>query len=99
MKQIVATQVWYNGNQVNAVFLNVSIQSLHLGDSANIKYQLFDAINSENNNDETNEFRIKYNQEVQNGYLIMNGDDYNNWGNDDNYIWDWVANKLNLEII
>ena len=31
--------------------------------------------------------------------VILEGDDYNNWGNDDNYIINFVANKFGFTII
>ena len=31
-------------------------------------------------------------------HLILDGDDYKNWGTDDNYLLNWVCNKLNLTI-
>jgi hypothetical protein len=29
-------------------------------------------------------------------YLVMSGDDYSNWGSDDDYLINWVKNNLNL---
>jgi hypothetical protein len=35
-------------------------------------------------------------QLIDNAYLELTGDDYTNWGNDDQYIIDYVLNKLNF---
>jgi hypothetical protein len=35
---------------------------------------------------------------VAEGYIIMSGNDYEAWGNDDEYAWNWAANTLNLTI-
>ena len=35
---------------------------------------------------------------VETTHLLLDGDDYKNWGSDDNYLLNWVCNKLNLTI-
>lgn len=36
---------------------------------------------------------------VLNKIISMEGDDYLNWSNDDNYLIDWVKNKISSEFI
>ena len=36
---------------------------------------------------------------IRNEIIELNGDDYNNWSNDDNYLYDFVSNKLGYNII
>ena len=51
-----------------------------LNQCANIRVDLFD------NNDNYAGSR----------FLVMSGNDYANWGSDDNYLINWVKNNLNL---
>lgn len=36
---------------------------------------------------------------IQNQVITIEGDEYENWGNDDDYLINLIANKLNLVII
>jgi hypothetical protein len=29
-------------------------------------------------------------------YLVMSGEDYSNWGSDDDYLINWIKNNLNI---
>lgn len=33
------------------------------------------------------------------GRLVMGGQDYQDWGSDNNYVIQWVANKLGVELL
>ena len=35
---------------------------------------------------------------VETIHLVLDGEDYKQWGSDDNYLLNWVCNKLNLTI-
>lgn len=35
---------------------------------------------------------------VETIHLVLDGEDYKKWGTDDNYLLNWVCNKLNLTI-
>ena len=35
---------------------------------------------------------------VETIHLLLDGEDYKLWGSDDNYLLNWVCNKLNLTI-
>ncbi len=37
-------------------------------------------------------------EQLSQGNLTMSGDAYEQWSNDDEYAWDWVATQLNLTI-
>ena len=42
-------------------------------------------------------FLYKDMQMVSTRTYTMTGEDYNNWGNDDQYVYTWIANKLRSE--
>ena len=85
MKTISPIQSWINGKSVTATVFNMYVIGGVLGSSASFYYSLLDS-------DLAN---------VAQGNLIMSGDAYAGWGNDDEYCWDWAASKdqLNLTII
>lgn len=82
MKKIKSVQIWYNGVLIEATQLQLNGENVQLGNSASFYYALF----SENN--------LKLNE----GYLFMDGKDYQDWQNDQ-YVWDWAAIKLKLEFL
>ena len=85
MKQISPIQSWINGKSVTATIFNMYVIGGVLGSSASFYYSLLDS-------DLAN---------VAQGNLIMTGEAYAGWGNDDEYAWNWAASKdqLNLTII
>jgi hypothetical protein len=82
MKKIKSIQSWVNGQSIEATKFQLNANYVNLQISASFYYALF----SEDN--------IKLNE----GNLIMDGKDYQDWQNDQ-YAWDWAATKLNLELI
>lgn len=84
MKEIVPFQTWANGQQVEAKYLQVNAQD-NLSNSASFNYYIY-----------AGEFETL--TQVSNGSLLMTGEDYDNWQTND-YAYDWVANKLNLQFI
>ncbi len=83
MKQINPIQSWVNGQSVTATIFNLYIVNGILGTSSTFYYSLADQAG------------IK----VAEGNIIMEGDAYAAWGNDDEYAWDWAATTLNLTIV
>lgn len=82
MKTIQPIQTWVNGQSVTATLFSLSIVGGILGASANFYYLLLDDANIR----------------VAQGTIIMEGEAYAQWGNDDEYAWDWAATTLNLTI-
>jgi hypothetical protein len=83
MKKIKPIQIWVNGIIQTATTLNAYGVGLQFGVSATIYYSI------------TNEEGMQ----CASGNLNLDGEDYQKWGDDDNYAWNFVAQKLNLEII
>jgi hypothetical protein len=88
MKQIQPVSIWGNGTTEQAEILNVYGINLQLGKSADFYY----SISSKNSNADIG-------IQLAQGNLSMNDEEYNEWGNDDDYVWEFVATKLNLTII
>lgn len=87
MKKIESFKVWYNGQEIDASLFNLVVAGGILGRSAMFNYGLYSEIDN-----------IPADL-LQSGSLSMDGVDYENWGNDDEYAWDWAAQKLNLTIV
>ena len=84
MKTISPIQSWINGKSVTATIFNMYVIGGVLGSSASFYYQLLDSDLAS----------------VAQGNLVMSGDAYTAWGNDDEYAWEWAAapDQLNLTI-
>ena len=82
MKTIVAMPIWANGKMVNATIFNLYIVSGVLGSSASFYYSLLDAN------------LVMLTQ----GNLLMDGDAYLAWGNNDEYAWEWAASPVQLNL-
>ena len=87
MKTIQPITLWVNGQSKSASVLNAYGINTTLGTSATFYYSLL-AVNQ----DET------IGEQLAQGNLTMSGDDYLNWGDDDDYAWNLVAGQLNLTI-
>jgi len=85
MKQIEPIQSWVNGQKVTATILNVRPIGGTLFVEAKFYYALLD-----------NNLVM-----VADGNIDMTGEAYQNWGNDDEYTYNWAASKdvLDLTII
>jgi hypothetical protein len=92
MKKIQDVPVWYNGQLKNAQWLNVIVSSIMLGVSAQISFELFEG---QVDGGEAQGPSTK----LVSGQLSLDGDAYADWGSDDNYIWEWAANQINVVII
>jgi len=87
MKQIQPIQLWVNGQSKSASVLNAYGINTTLGTSATFYYSLM-AVNQDGT----------LGEQLAQGNLTMTGDDYLNWGDDDDYAWNWVAGQQNLTI-
>lgn len=85
MKTIEGIQTWVNGQSVLATIFNMYIIGGVLGSSSSFYYALLD-----------DDLVM-----VSQGNLLMDGEAYQAWGNNDEYVWDWAASpeQLNLTII
>lgn len=92
MKQIEAMPIWYNGQLREAKWFNVHISSIMLGVSAQIDFSLYEGQVGDGP-------AIGAGTKLQGGQLTLVGEDYSNWGSDDDYIWSWTAAKLGLVIV
>lgn len=86
MKTIEPKLIWYNGQEVGATVLNAYAQQVTLNVSATFNFYLYSQ--RENGN---------IGEQLNNGTLIMTGQDYQDW-DQDSFAWDWVAAKLGLTI-
>jgi hypothetical protein len=82
MKTISPVQSWTNGQSVEATIFNMYPIGGTLGESASFYYALLD------------DSLVQVSQ----GNLTMDGQAYQDWGNDDEYAWEWAATTLNLTI-
>lgn len=86
MKLIEPVQIWYNGQFENANAFSLNVGGGVLFESAVFNFMLCKI-------DENGQIQL------QQGGLMMKGEDYTGWGNDDEYAYNWAASKLNLVII
>jgi hypothetical protein len=82
MKTISPIQTWVNGKSVEATIFNMYPIGGVLGSSASFYYSLLDSSLAQ----------------VSQGNLTMSGEAYAEWGNDDEYAWEFAAIELNLTI-
>jgi hypothetical protein len=91
MKTIEPVSVWFQGAAVEATVLSSNCSYDNLSTSATFAYQLIEVVvNPENPYME--QLTI-----VANGTLIMDGQTYQDWDNND-YAYDWIAQELKLTI-
>ena len=88
MKTIQPITLWVNGQSKSASVLNAYGINTTLGTSATFYYSLL-AVNQDGT----------LGEQLAQGNLTMTGDEYLNWGDDDDYAWNWVASKLGITII
>ena len=82
MKTIQAIPTWVKGQSVTATIFNLRPIYGELFKSADFYYELLDENMAQ----------------VAQGNLNLSGDEYQEWGSDDNYPYEWAASKLNLTI-
>jgi hypothetical protein len=83
MKQIEPIDVWQNGTTKTAVKLQAQGTNVTLGNSASFYWQLL----------------TEENYQVANGNIGISGSQYSDWGANDDYIYDIIAEDLNLVIV
>ena len=88
MVQIEPISIWSNGQTKTASILDSYGIRTTLGVQSTFYYGLYVK------NDDGS-----MGEQVAQGNLEMSGEDYQLWGDDDNYAWEWVAGKLNLTIV
>jgi hypothetical protein len=93
MKKIQPIQIWNNGQTKTAEELDARIINDDLKTYCTFYYELREAsIISE---DET----VKQGQSLANGNVTMSGDDYDNWGGDNDLAYQYIANQINVIIL
>jgi len=88
MKKIQPIQIWQNGQQVEATYLDATAQD-NLKDAASIYYILYSGTEWPQ-------------QSLINSGIAISGEDYENWNADpdmNTWLYNWLANKLNITII
>ena len=96
-KQIQPVNVWVNGESKEAKYLQVTGINDNYESSATNYWQMF-TMNVDAEGVESQ------GEQVAAGNLIIQGQDYTDWGNQpamaiNDWIYNWVAEKLNLTII
>jgi hypothetical protein len=86
MKLIQPISIWENGVTLEAKILTAHAAHVNLEHSATFYYAL---------HSETADGRLG--QMVRNGNVSIFGDEYAQWEQDE-YVWNWIASKLNLTI-
>jgi hypothetical protein len=97
MKQIEPLQIWNNGRSKTAEFLQVTGINDNYESSATNYWQLFSKVVDAEGVESAGE-------SVAQGNLTISGQDYTDWGDQpamaiNAWIYDWVANQLNLVIL
>jgi hypothetical protein len=82
MKQIQPIQSWVNGQSVTATQFYLYPTIGQLFISSNFCYQLLDEAGTV----------------VAKGNLLMEGEAYQSWGNNDDYAYQWGADQLNITL-
>lgn len=97
MKQIAPVTIWVNGQSKSAQYLQVTGINDNYESSATNYWQMF-TMNVDAEGVES------MGEAVAQGNLTIDGQDYINWGDQpamaiNEWIYDWVADKLNLTIV
>jgi hypothetical protein len=97
MKQIEPLTIWTNGTSKMAEYLKVTGINDNYESSSTNSWALFTKIQDVDGNDVVGE-------QVAQGNLTISGQEYIDWGNQpamaiNTWIYNWVANELNLVIL
>jgi hypothetical protein len=92
MKKIEPVQVWKNGEQIQASFINATSQD-NLNNSCTFYYQLL--VGGEG----TEAMPITYSHSVAEGNISLSGQDYLAWDGTNDSAYSYIAEKLNLTLI
>jgi len=93
MKQIEPVQVWKNGERLEASLLNAIIVNDNLESACTFYYQLMTGGQG------TEAMPISVGQSVAEGNISLSGEDYLEWSGDNNYAYEYIAEKLNLTLV
>jgi hypothetical protein len=93
MKKIEPIQVWKNGEQLEASFLNAIIVNDNLDSACTFYYQLLTG------GDGTEAMPISVGQLVAEGNISLSGENYLSWNGSNNYAFEYISEKLNLTLI
>jgi len=91
MKTIQPVNVWQNGQVKSASKFDLNIVYDNLESSATFYYQLLEVITDAEGNESTNQ--------VAQGNLTMDGQEYQNWDDSNDSAYIWGATQLSLTII
>jgi hypothetical protein len=91
MKEIEPVNIWVNGGQKQAEYLNAYAINVKLDDSATFYWELYTKVTNEDGEDVPGE-------QLSQGNIAMNPIEYQLW-QEDSVAWDFIAFKLNLTII
>lgn len=91
MKTIQSVNVWQNGQVKSATKFDLNIVYDNLESSATFYYQLLEVITDAEGNESTDQ--------VAQGNLTMDGQEYQNWDDSNDAAYIWGANQLSLTII
>jgi hypothetical protein len=83
MKNIESISIWDNGQNKEGVILTLKTVDGQPFKFTTFLYQILDANKSM----------------LAQGNITIEGEEYNAWSDDDNYLFDWAAEKLNLTIL
>ena len=93
MRRIEPVQVWKNGEQLEASLLNAIIVNDNLESACTFYYQLMTGGQG------TEAMPISVGQSVAEGNISLSGEDYLEWSGDNNYAYEYIAEKLNLTLV
>ena len=93
MRRIESVLVWKNGEQLEASLLNAIIVNDNLESACTFYYQLMTGGQG------TEAMPISVGQSVAEGNISLSGEDYLSWSGDNNYAYEYIAEKLNLTLV
>lgn len=93
MRQIEPVQIWKDGEQFEAIYLNATIVNDNLQSSCSFYYSL------NTGGEGTEAMPLVIGQVVAEGNITMNGEDYLAWDNSNEQAYVYIAEKLNLTLI
>jgi hypothetical protein len=93
MKKIEPVTIWKNGKSQEANLLNAYIENDNLATSCSFYYSLLSS------GEGTESMHLIIGQNLTEGTILMNGENYLNWDNSNEAAYVYIAEKLNLTLI
>ena len=93
MKKIQAVKIWKNGESQEANLLNAYIINDNLESSCSFYYSL------NASGEGTEEMPLVVGASLAEGNITMSGEEYLAWDGDNDYAFNYIADKLNLIIV